>query len=69
MWAAIKEETGGRVETEVFPKDGKNPGSDPAVLKLLVSGEVEFFTMVEEDARSQGVGSARSGSRKAGVKP
>lgn len=46
MWTAIREETGGRVETEVFPEDGKNPGSDPAVLKLLVSGEVEFFTLM-----------------------
>jgi tripartite ATP-independent transporter DctP family solute receptor len=46
MWAAIREETGGRVETQVFPENNKNPGSDPAVLKLLVSGEVQFFTLM-----------------------
>jgi tripartite ATP-independent transporter DctP family solute receptor len=46
MWAAIKDETGGRVETTIFPENGKNPGSDPAVLKLLVSGEIQFFTLM-----------------------
>jgi len=46
MWAAIREETGGRVETQVFPENNKNPGSDPAVLQLLVSGEIQFFTLM-----------------------
>jgi tripartite ATP-independent transporter DctP family solute receptor len=46
MWAAVRKESGGRVETQVFPENNKNPGSDPAVLKLLVSGEVQFFTMM-----------------------
>ncbi|MEQ1573417.1 MAG: TRAP transporter substrate-binding protein [Vicinamibacterales bacterium] len=46
MWAAIREETGGRVETQVFPENNKNPGSDPAVLQMLVSGEIEFFTLM-----------------------
>ena len=46
MWAAVREETGGRVETQVFPENNKNPGSDPAVLQLLVSGEIQFFTLM-----------------------
>jgi tripartite ATP-independent transporter DctP family solute receptor len=46
MWAAVRKESGGRVETQVFPENNKNPGSDPAVLKLLVSGEVQFFTLM-----------------------
>jgi tripartite ATP-independent transporter DctP family solute receptor len=46
MWAAVRQESGGRVETEIFPENNKNPGSDPAVLKLLVSGEVQFFTLM-----------------------
>jgi tripartite ATP-independent transporter DctP family solute receptor len=46
MWAAIREETGGRVETETFPQNNMHPGSDPAVLKMLVSGEVQFFTLM-----------------------
>jgi tripartite ATP-independent transporter DctP family solute receptor len=46
MWDAVRKESGGRVETQIFPENNKNPGSDPAVLKLLVSGEVQFFTLM-----------------------
>jgi tripartite ATP-independent transporter DctP family solute receptor len=46
MWATIKKESGGRVETQIFPQDNHNPGSDPAVLQMLVSGEIEFFTLM-----------------------
>jgi TRAP-type transport system periplasmic protein len=46
MWAAVANETGGRVETRVFPENNKHPGSDPAVLKMLTSGEIQFFTLM-----------------------
>jgi tripartite ATP-independent transporter DctP family solute receptor len=46
MWDAVRKESGGRVETQVLPENNKNPGSDPAVLKLLVSGDVQFFTLM-----------------------
>jgi tripartite ATP-independent transporter DctP family solute receptor len=46
MWTAIGKETGGRVETRVLPQNNKHPGSDPAVLKMLVAGEIEFFTLM-----------------------
>jgi tripartite ATP-independent transporter DctP family solute receptor len=46
LWDAVRKESGGRVETQVFPENNKNPGSDPAVLKLVVSGEVQFFTLM-----------------------
>jgi tripartite ATP-independent transporter DctP family solute receptor len=46
MWAAIGKETGGRVATRVMPENNKHPGSDPAVLKMLVAGEIEFFTLM-----------------------
>ena len=46
MWEAVRKESGGRVEAQIFPENNKNPGSDPAVLKLLVSGEVQFFTLM-----------------------
>ena len=46
MWAAIREETGGRVETQVFPQNNRIPGSDPAALKMLVDGEIQFFTLM-----------------------
>jgi tripartite ATP-independent transporter DctP family solute receptor len=46
LWDAVRKESGGRVETQIFPENNQNPGSDPAVLKLLVSGEVQFFTLM-----------------------
>jgi tripartite ATP-independent transporter DctP family solute receptor len=46
MWTAVRKETGGRVDTQVFPQNNKHPGSDPAVLQMLVSGEIHFFTLM-----------------------
>src|SRR5712675_851262 len=46
MWTAIRTETRGRVDTHVFAENNKTPGSDPAVLKMLTSGEVPFFTVM-----------------------
>jgi tripartite ATP-independent transporter DctP family solute receptor len=46
MWGAIAAETGGRVRTQIFPENSKHPGSDPAVLKMLVAGEIQFFTLM-----------------------
>lgn len=46
MWAAIGAESGGRVETQVFPENNQVPGSDPSVLKMLVAGEIQFFTLM-----------------------
>ena len=46
MWAAISAETGGRVATEVFAENAGIPGSDPAALKMLISGELDFFTLM-----------------------
>ncbi len=46
MWAAIRTETRGRVDTHIVPDNNKTPGSDPAVLNMLTSGEVQFFTLM-----------------------
>jgi len=46
MWTAVRTETQGRVDVQVFPENDKTPGSDPAVLKMLTSGEVAFFTVM-----------------------
>ncbi|MGE3842725.1 MAG: TRAP transporter substrate-binding protein [Vicinamibacterales bacterium] len=46
MWAAIRTESGGRVETQVLPGNNNIAGSDPAVLKMLIAGEVPFFTLM-----------------------
>ena len=46
MWAEIARETGGRVKTQVFPMNNNIAGSDPGALKLLVAGEIQFFTLM-----------------------
>lgn len=46
LWAAVCEQTGGRLDVTVHPGNGGVPGSDPAVLAMLRSGEVEFFSLM-----------------------
>jgi tripartite ATP-independent transporter DctP family solute receptor len=46
LWVAVAHETGGRLQVTVTPQDGGLPGSDPAMLDRLVSGEIEFFTLM-----------------------
>jgi len=46
MWTAIRSETGGRVETQVFAQNNRLAGSDPAALAMLVAGEIQFFTLM-----------------------
>ena len=46
MWAAVRSETNGRVDTQVFPENKHIAGSDPAALAMLVSGEIQFFTLM-----------------------
>jgi tripartite ATP-independent transporter DctP family solute receptor len=45
MWAAVKAETGERVDVTTFADNDKLPGSDPAALKMVVDGELDFFTL------------------------
>jgi tripartite ATP-independent transporter DctP family solute receptor len=46
MWSAIGAEIGGRVQTEVFAENAGIAGSDPAALKMLIAGELDFFTLM-----------------------
>jgi tripartite ATP-independent transporter DctP family solute receptor len=46
MWAAIRAETGGRVEAQVFAENNGIATSDPGALKLLLAGEIHFFTLM-----------------------
>src|SRR6201993_3735358 len=46
MWQAIAAETNGRVETTVYPENNKLPGGDPDALKMLIAGEIQFFTLM-----------------------
>src|SRR6202051_5362707 len=46
MWEAVRNETNGRVETIVYPENNKLPGGDPDALKMLIAGEIQFFTLM-----------------------
>ena len=46
MWAAIRTETRGRVDTQVLAENNRIQGSDPAALKMLIDGEIQFFTLM-----------------------
>jgi TRAP-type transport system periplasmic protein len=46
MWAAVRAETNGRVETEVFAENNKLAGGDPVALKMLIAGDIQFFTLM-----------------------
>jgi TRAP-type transport system periplasmic protein len=45
MWTAVKAETGGRVDVQTFAENDHIAGGDPAAFKMLVSGELDFFTL------------------------
>jgi TRAP-type C4-dicarboxylate transport system substrate-binding protein len=46
MWEAVRAETNGRVETTVYAENNKLAGGDPAALKMLIAGEIQFFTLM-----------------------
>ena len=45
LWDAVRKETDGKVDITVFAENNKVAGGDPAVLEMLVKGEVDFFTL------------------------
>jgi tripartite ATP-independent transporter DctP family solute receptor len=46
MWQVISAETGGRVEATVSAENNNMPGGDPDALKMLIAGEIQFFTLM-----------------------
>ena len=46
LWNAVKQETDGRFACNVFAQNNNIAGSDPAALEMLISGELEFFTLM-----------------------
>ncbi|MBY0339466.1 MAG: TRAP transporter substrate-binding protein [Acetobacteraceae bacterium] len=46
LWDGVRAETGGRLSIQVFAQNASIPGSDPAALRMLVAGELEFFTLM-----------------------
>src|SRR6202521_135518 len=45
MWAAVRDQSGGRVRVQTFADNNKIAGGDPAALNMVVSGELDFFTL------------------------
>ena len=46
MWDAIHQETNGRVDASVLAENNKIAAGDPAALKMLIAGEIQFFTLM-----------------------
>ena len=46
MWDAIHAETNGRVDAVVYAENNKLAAGDPAALKMLIDGEIQFFTLM-----------------------
>jgi TRAP-type transport system periplasmic protein len=46
MWAAIAAETDGRVRASVHAENGKVAGGDPTALRMLMAGEIQFYTLM-----------------------
>jgi tripartite ATP-independent transporter DctP family solute receptor len=46
LWDAVREESAGRVDIRVHARNGDIAGSDPGALRMLVSGELEFMTLM-----------------------
>jgi tripartite ATP-independent transporter DctP family solute receptor len=46
MWDAIRRETSGRAEAAVYAENNKLAAGDPAALKMLIAGEIQFFTLM-----------------------
>ena len=46
MWAAVRDESSGRVNVQVCSENDRIAGSDPAALKMLMDGEIAFFTLM-----------------------
>jgi TRAP-type transport system periplasmic protein len=46
MWDAIRTETEGKVAATVHAQNGGIAGGDPAALRMLMNGEIQFYTLM-----------------------
>src|SRR5678815_4738450 len=46
MWAAVEQETGGKVPVTTFANNDNVPGGDPQARDMLISGELDFYTLM-----------------------
>jgi tripartite ATP-independent transporter DctP family solute receptor len=44
MWAAVRKETGGKVEVQIFPENNHFKEGDPDPFAMLQRGELDFYT-------------------------
>ena len=45
LWDAVRAETGGRLDVTVYAQNNALSIADPEILKLIQSGELEFFVL------------------------
>src|SRR5260370_2456732 len=45
LWDAVRAETDGRLDVTVYAQNNAVPIADPDILKLIQSGELEFFVL------------------------
>jgi tripartite ATP-independent transporter DctP family solute receptor len=46
MWEAVRTESNGRVNVTVYAENNKLQGGDLSALKMLIDGEIQFFTLM-----------------------
>jgi TRAP-type transport system periplasmic protein len=46
MWAAVEMETGGKIRVKTFAGNDNIPGGDPQARDMLISGELDFYTLM-----------------------
>ncbi|MBI4247386.1 MAG: TRAP transporter substrate-binding protein [Candidatus Rokubacteria bacterium] len=46
LWATVRQETGGKLDVNVCPRNDGIPGGDPQALAMLRAGEVEFYVLM-----------------------
>ncbi|HXJ03123.1 MAG TPA: TRAP transporter substrate-binding protein [Micropepsaceae bacterium] len=46
MWAAVEAETGGKIHVKTYAGNDNIPGGDPQARDMLISGELEFYTLM-----------------------
>jgi len=45
MWAAVKQETGGRLQVQTFLENDQLAGGDPLALAMVIDGRLDFLTL------------------------
>jgi TRAP-type transport system periplasmic protein len=46
MWTAVEQQTGGKVRVRTYAGNDNIPGGDPQARDMLISGELDFYTLM-----------------------